>query len=626
MKKNIFLTLLSISIFFISCSNKENISFQLKPELSKTLLVLDDALINLQIKDSTQTDFGSIKCPHCNILHTRAAEAVYPLTIGYKITNDNKYLHSAISLGNWLIELQEKDGSWKETPEEWTGTTTDQLLMLLLSYPILENHLSQSEKEKWQSSMKGAADYLTEVMSPEFASINYVATTTATLSVVYKLFNDEKYLNKATSLAHRTISKMDEDGFIEGEGGRSLNNKYGVDLGYDMEMSLWGLGYYAKLTNDAMVNDYVKKALANHIYFVYPDGSLDNSWGIRSNKWTNFGSATSDGMQVLMALYKDENPIYANASKLNLEFLRKNIRDGIVSYGSLYWEIFDNPPCIYPTFAKAKNLAMAYELDNDQPSEIKNIPTQNKNWLKQFNTLNVTMVRTENIVSTITAYNYKDYEKVNKSKYMFRPAGGSISNLWIENHGYLQAGSQTEYHRWEPMHFPEAENVKALTPRIELITKGDYFTNLFEFDARINSEKLSDNNYQITTNGELKNKKWEAIGIAYKLTHTFTSNSIIKNIELRYHDYSDTVYIVEPIIDYPNMDFKKLDANSVSIKSPNKNFEFILKEGDYEIIIGKDKENYWSPYPALRAYPIVIVIPPNQKGFINNVEFEIKIK
>ena len=37
---------------------------------------------------------------------------------------------------------------------------------------------------------------------------------------------------------------------------------------------------------------------------------------------------------------------------------------------------------------------------------------------------------------------------------------------------------------------------------------------------------------------------------------------LIKNIELRYHDYSDTVYIVEPIIDYPNMDFKKLDANS----------------------------------------------------------------
>ncbi|MBK8946335.1 MAG: hypothetical protein IPM32_13850 [Ignavibacteriae bacterium] len=626
MKKNIFLIVILFLIIHISCSNKENKDILLKPELAKTLIELDNALLNLQIKDSTQIDFGSIQCPHCNILHTRAAEAVYPLSVAFKITKENKYLNSAISLGNWLIKHQEEDGSWKETPEEWTGTTTDQLLMMILAYSILEKSLSDFENESWKNSMIKAADYLTEVMSPEFASINYVATTTATLAAANKLLRNEKYLHKAKSLAHRTISKMDEDGFIEGEGGRSLNNKYGVDLGYDMEMSLWGLGYYSKLTNDSLVNNYVKKALANHIYFVYPDGSLDNSWGIRSNKWTNYGSATSDGMQVLMALYKDEDPIYANASKLNLEFLRKNIKDGIVSYGSLYWEIFNDPPCIYPTFAKAKNLAMAYELDDEKPFEIKNIYTQNKNWIKHFNTLNVVLFRTDEIVSTITAYNYKDYEKVNKSKYMYRPAGGSISNLWIEGHGYLQAGSQTEYHRWEPMHFPEAENVKALTPRIELKTKDGYFTNLYEFDSRIVSEKIADNNFKVTTYGELKNNKWEAVGIAYKLSHTFKNNTITKNIELRYHDYSDTVFVVEPIIQYPNVEFEKLDSKNVDISSQNKSFQFKILQGDFELILGEEKENYWSPYPALRAYPIKIVIPPNENGFINTIEFEIKIK
>ncbi|MCB9206416.1 MAG: hypothetical protein H6611_03705 [Ignavibacteriales bacterium] len=53
------------------------------------------------------------------------AEAVYPLTIGCKITNDNKiFCFPAISLGNWLIEYQEKMDLGKKLRKNWTGTTT----------------------------------------------------------------------------------------------------------------------------------------------------------------------------------------------------------------------------------------------------------------------------------------------------------------------------------------------------------------------------------------------------------------------------------------------------------------------------------------------------------------------
>jgi hypothetical protein len=50
---------------------------------------------------------------------------------------------------------------------------------------------------------------------------------------------------------------------------------------------------------------------------------------------------------------------------------------------------------------------------------------------------------------------------------MFRPTGGAMSSLWREGHGMLQASSPTEYHRWEPVHFPEADGLRPLTPRIE---------------------------------------------------------------------------------------------------------------------------------------------------------------
>jgi hypothetical protein len=103
----------------------------LKEECLKTNTVLVDALIRQQIQDAADPDFGAIDCPFCKVRHTRAAEAVYPMAVAYKHTRNENYLHSAIQLGNWLVKQQFADGSWKETPEEWTGTTTDQLLMMV---------------------------------------------------------------------------------------------------------------------------------------------------------------------------------------------------------------------------------------------------------------------------------------------------------------------------------------------------------------------------------------------------------------------------------------------------------------------------------------------------------------
>ena len=346
-----------------------------------------------------------------------------------------------IRMGNWLIRQQEKDGSWKETPEEWTGTTTDQLLMMALAYEHLSGALSAGERREWLTAMEKAADYLTAVMSPEFASINYVTTTTATLAAVQRLIPKAVYVQKARELARRCISKMDEDGFINGEGGRSHKNKTGVDLGYDMEMSLWGLGYYAKNTNDTIVYNAVAHGLKNHLFFIYPDGSLDNSWGIRSNKWTTYGGVTSDGCQVLFSLFADEDPRYATASLKNLEFLRTNMKNGIIGYGPQHWEIFDTPPCIYPTFTKAKNLALAYELENRETRKLPPLPTQVTGWMRYFKTLDVAQVRTGQFMATLTAYGYEDHAAKAKSKYMYRPSGGTISNLWVQDHGFLQASS-----------------------------------------------------------------------------------------------------------------------------------------------------------------------------------------
>ena len=105
--------------------------------------------------------------------------------------------------------------------------------MMALAYPMLKPHLSKKEKASWLQSIEKAGDYLVKMMSPKFASINYCATTTASLMAVNELIKKQSYQDKARELAYLVAGKMDQDYFLTGEGGRVFGVKYGIDLGYN---------------------------------------------------------------------------------------------------------------------------------------------------------------------------------------------------------------------------------------------------------------------------------------------------------------------------------------------------------------------------------------------------------
>lgn len=595
-----------------------------KKEYAATLVALTNALLERQAADSAGNNAGGIWCAHCKVWHTRAAEAVYPFAVTADITANPRYVQAAKRAADWLFRQQQTDGSWKETPEEWTGTTTDQLLMLLLAYEKLSPQLTTAQQTQWRSSMEKAAAYLNRVMTPEFASINYVATTTATLAKAGLILHQHAYTQKARQLARRTVAKMDEDGFLNGEGGRSHGNKMGVDLGYDMEMSLWGLGLYARLTADTLVDGYVKRALKNHLYFIYPDGSLDASWGIRSNKWTGYGSATSDGCQVLFSLYADEDARYANASLRNLQFLRSNITAGLVGYGPQHAELFNTPPCIYPTFAKAKNLALAYTLETKATRPLAAIPADSSSWIKYFTTLDVIEVRTQQFMATITGYRYKDPAGA-KGKYMYRPNGGAISHLWAAGHGFITASSPTVYSRPEPMSFPEAPGVLPLTPRIEYTDSAGYFTNLYEFDSRLLLNEEIKNQYTVNVTGELKDKNGLTGGVGYQLNYLFTDSALQKTITVTWHDAWPVVHVIEPIIQYAGMTFEQKDDHTILIRAGRKQWSLRILSGKARWITGQEAARYWTPYPALKAWPLELEIQPEGEAISGSVTYCLRV-
>ena len=360
------------------------------------------------------------------------------------------------------------------------------------------------------------------------------------------------------------------------------------------------------------------------VYFIYPDGSTDGSWGVRSSKWTTYGSFTADGSQILFSLYTNVNPLYRTAALLNLNYLMTMRVNGLLTYGQNYSDLFDKPPCIYPTLCRAKNLAMAILYGDQGKGETPEIPTQKIGWAKYFKTLDVVLVRTKNFMATITGYRYKDIRRGSDFKYMFRPSGGSITNLWVKDYGYLQASGQTEYHQWE-INYPKMENSLSITPRIEFTDSNAYYTNLYEFDSHM--ELTEDSGvYTVQAVGELKDKnRWEG-GVAYVLTHKISDEAIEKSIKLRFHGQKPEIKIIEPVVQNRNTVIKRINDYTAEILGGKREFVFELLNNNYKLELGTEKEKYGQPFPSLKGYPIIIKVKPDDGSFLKEVSYRIRIK
>ncbi|MBQ0734675.1 hypothetical protein [Aquimarina celericrescens] len=624
------LPILLFVFFFFEIGNAQNIfDTNIEKEYFVTLKELCEALLKQQNLDKNSLEFGGLLDPENDIYYTRAAEALYPFTVMYQYTNDKKYLRAAIDLGNWLITKQEKTGEWIENPWEWTGTTADQLLMMAAAYPELKKHLSKEEKNNWETSMRAAGMYLVEKMKPDFASINYVPTSSGTMAMLWKnVLQEDIFKEKAKKLAWQTIAKMDEDQFIHGEAARTHGVKYGVDLSYQMDMSLWGLTLYARFTGDKKVEDYVRKSLSKVIHFVYPNGIINGSWGARSYKWTGYGTKTADGSQILFSLFANENSAYQTAAFRNLEYLRTAIKDGLVGYGRDVWAFGSKTgkPNLYPTFARAKNLALALEYGNHQNGETKAIPADQGDWVKYFPTIKVATLRKGDWMATVSSYDYHDYTGWGKDKYRHFPRGGAMLNLWLKDFGMLTTASQTQYVRGETIHMPPIEDsLRSLTPRIEFRNKTGYFTNLYDTKSHIFIDERSDV-IQIKTSGELSDKEFLPGGVAYKYDYIIKDQSLTKKITIRYHDRKPNVQIIEPIVLNEGVKVIQIDNKAVRITSPNSNVLFKINEGNVTLEVGKDKDKYWFPFPGLYTYPIVMKITTPAEGFKEEISFTYSVE
>lgn len=595
-------------------------------EYLATLRVLGETLRRLQVTDPSHPEHGAIADPESGLFYTRAAEAVYPFAVIHRETGDAAWRDAAIRVGHWLIGKQEAHGGWVENPWDWTGTTADQLLMLALSWPVLEPHLDVAARTRWRASMIRAADYLVEKMSPEWASFNYVPTTAAALAAVWThVAAEERFLRKARHLAQQSLAKLDEDYFFEGEAARVHGSKYGVDLGYQIDMSLWGLTLYARLARDADAEEAARQSMRRMLYFVYPNGAIDASWGARAYKWTSYGSKTADGAQATFALWADEDPRYQTAALRNLAYLRTAIREGLVGYGPDIWAMPGSRPNVYPTFARAKTLALALSFGRHQPPPTPPLPLDAGPLLRVFPSVQVAVLRNGPFAATISAYDYRDHANWGEGKYTHHPRGGAMVNLWVEGHGWLTTASQTRYVRGEAIHMPAIDGpIQPLTPRIEFTGPEGYFTNLYDADASL--RVLEDGARQrIQVDGELADERAWPGGVGFQMVYDVGARALAKTVRLRYHHRFPDVAILEPIVVRDGVRVRQLDRRTVIVEGPGPVIRLVLEPGEGEWTVGERAEQFWQPFPGMRAVPVALRLAADPSRWRREVRYRYEV-
>lgn len=579
-----------------------------------------DALLTTQITAADAADRGALICPSVNPqphpLHSRAGEAVYPLAVAFRETHDVKYRDAAIALGDWMITKQQASGAWGEDwpkYDGWAGTTSDQLISLAGAYEIMGDALSPTQRSQWQRAMTLSADYIQRTFPA--GNVNYQPTGAVALCFATRVIEHppESWRKKADQLIAITLAGINADGFITGEGN-------GVDLGYNIAQTIGYLALYGRLTGDADLRRRAAELLRVHAQFVYPNGSVDNSWGTRSFKWTyESGTKTAPGVYFTFALLQDQDPAFARTGRLCFNYLvQHDLTHDLVSYGPhAERHASTEVPCLYGTFARAQSIALAIAYAPRAAAGTQ--PVSMATSLKYFSTTKVALVRTETMTATVSGYGeIRRYGRGLVSR------GGSLTNLWIQGfgeNGFAETSSVTIYKREEAAHMPVENGLVPLTPRVETTIDGSYYTNLFEHNPEMSAAQ-KDGYIEVTATGKLLSATGADSGVLYEIRHKFYPRKLTKEYVIR-APKPTAVRIVEPIVKQPNLKISHVDTTHVELAlDDQRSWRLAIVHSSEKVALeaGQDPEKYWCPFPAVECVPFVVNLTTNTAPAIVELE------
>ena len=446
-----------------------------------------DRLISLQIHDTgvPQLD-GGILCPACKIIHGRCPDAIFPLMRLADYTGDAKYRRAAQALFDWQTNLFCDDGSlYNDGNSAWNGITVFAAISLCEALTHHGQLLDGDTRKRWEDRLAAMGKWLYEQLDENFPSnINYPTTNAAAMALIGRYFGREDYLRQARHLADFACSFFTEEGFLRGEGkprdGRTERGCYPIDIGYNVEESVPSLVKCALALKDEALLARLDGILLRQLNYFLPDGAWNNSFGSRNNKWTYWGSRTSDGCQGAYALMARRDARFAEAARRNTALLARCTHDGLLYGGPQYWENGELP-CVHHTFCHANALAVALGADGYEDGPAAALPNDS-GAVSLCHDADVDTWRASvgPWRASVTGYDFNISAG--------HATGGTLSLLWHEAAGPVLLSSVVDYRLVEPLNMQQTlkkSRHRPMTPRVELMMGKTRFSQCYDVHASI---------------------------------------------------------------------------------------------------------------------------------------------
>ncbi len=487
-----------------------------------------DGLISLQFMGEDKAFYGGFWCRSCKMIHGRSPDGVYPLAVMYKLTDEQKYIKSAEACFDYGETMMCDDGAlYNDSQTTWRYTTVFHTIAVIDTLRSLKGLLSESFTQKLYSRAQKMANWLYHNLNEHSGpNINYATTNALALQLAGMLFGEQKYLDQAKHLAEYAMQHFTPNGLFYGE---SKNHDAlsplgcrSVDIGYDMEESIPALVKYAHLAQNAQMLDEVAVNLAKMSNFVLPDGGLDNSFGNRNNKWTYWGSRTSDGICPAYLILADRLPYFAECAYRNVVLQSECTFDGIL-HGGPHYHKNGQHACTHHTFEHAIALAFAVDEIDEKwlISQNCSLPCESDQvtYYQEINTYKITR---GNMLATITGYDFD-------IPFSGHAGGGTLTLLYNKNIGPMIAGSVTDYELAEPTNMQQSLDVahhRSLVPRLVKVVEGIKYSSSFFTTPTISLMQTQDSVIVEVSTGIATRQTQPLTGVTPKITYIVTSDSV----------------------------------------------------------------------------------------------------
>ena len=441
-----------------------------------------DALVDAQITDGE--DFGGFRCESCGFPHGRADNAVYPFVCAYDITGDDKYLAAAERAMVFRRRLLQPSGAMQnDFSSAWEGITAFSAIGLLKTLLYYRDKLPIALGKEIETSAASAVRWVYDHMTVGFpAYINYYCAASLVNALAAEYYHDDKYTLRAKALLQYCLGLFTENGLLAGEGkphdDRSPKGCLPIDIGYIAEESMPCLLHAAHFLGDEDLLRTLRARARDLLAFFLPDGGWDNSFGVRNNKWTYYGSRTSDGCIGAFAMLAKEDGIFGEAAERTYRILRACTHGGLL-YGGMHYAENRQKPCIHHTFCHAGALADAIHEGVNESKAILPCDADGVGY-KYFPEIDTYKIHVGKYLATLTGYDYATHHFTNGAAHA---SGGTLSLLYKKDVGALIAGSVYRYVCTEPnnMQLPAGDvNHASLLLRAECEKDGGLYATCLD--------------------------------------------------------------------------------------------------------------------------------------------------